>query len=79
MPVFTGSPTFTDNGDGTFNVQMGPYGFTYSKQQIIDLGNGNYKDPNMLIGAFVDYVLRNGVTLTFPAMATALHAVTFKW
>ncbi len=77
--VFTGSPTFTDNGDGTFHVQMGPYGFDYPKQRIIDISNGLEKSPDMLIGAFIDFILRNNVTLTFPAIATALHAATFKW
>lgn len=77
--VFTGSPSFTDNGDGTFHVQMGPWGFDYSKQDIIDISNGLQKNPDMLIGAFIDFILRNNVTLTFPAIATALHAATFKW
>ncbi len=79
MAVFTGSPSFVDNGDGTFHVQMGPWGFNYEKQRLIDISNGLEKNPDMLMGAFIDFVLRNGVTLTFPAMATALHAATFKW
>ncbi len=79
MPVFTSSPVITDNGDGTFHIQMGPYGFDRSKQEMIDLSNGLYKNPDMLIGAFADFILRNNVTLTFAAIRTALQAATFKW
>ncbi len=77
--LYTGSPVLSDNGDGTFHVQMGPWGFDYSKQRIIDLGNGLEKNPDMLIGAFLDDILRNNVTLTFPAMATWLQSRVFKW
>ncbi len=79
MAVFTGSPVITDNGDGTFHVQMGPWGFDRRKQDIIDLANGNSKDPDMLIGAFLDFILRSNTTLTFAAIRTALQAATFKW
>ncbi len=79
MAVFTGTPALSDNGDGTFHVQMGPWGFDYQKQKVIDLGNGLYKDPEMLIGAFIDDILRNNVTLTFAAMATFLQSRTYKW
>ncbi len=79
MAVYTGSPVITDNGDGTFHVQMGPWGFDYSKQQVIDISNGLYKEPNLLIGAFIDFILRNNVTLSFAAIRTALQAATFKW
>ncbi len=79
MAVFTGSPVITDNGDGTFHVQMGPYGFDHSKQDIIDISNGLVKSQDMLIGAFIDFILRNNVTLTFAAIRTALQAATFKW
>ncbi len=79
MSVFTGSPVITDNGDSTFHVQMGPWGFDRSKQEIIDLSNGLYKNQDMLIGAFVDFILRNNTTLTFAAIRTSLQAATFKW
>ncbi len=79
MAVFTGSPVITDNGDGTFHVQMGPYGFDYRKQDVLDLASGNSKNPDVLIGAFADYILRNNVTLTFAAIRTALQNATFKW
>jgi hypothetical protein len=79
MAVFTGSPAFQDNGNGTFTVTMGPYAFVYDKQILLDIAAGKYKNPDMLIGAFIDFCLRNNVTLTFSAMATALSAATFKW
>lgn len=77
--VWTGSPVITNNGDGTFRVQMGPWGFDYSLQQITDILNGLHKDPDLLIGAFIDYLLRNNVALNFSAMKTALEAAIFKW
>ncbi len=79
MSIFTGSPVITDNGDGTFHVQMGPWGFDRSKQAMIDIANGLSKDPDLLIGEFIDFILRNNVTLTFAAIRTALQAATFKW
>lgn len=77
--VWTGSPVLTDNGDGTFHVQMGPWGFNYSKQQIIDIANGLHKNPDLLIGAMLDTILRNNVTLTFPAMAAFVQSQVYKW
>ncbi len=79
MAVFTGSPVITDNGDGTFHVQMGPWGFDYEKQVVLDIAAGKYKDREMLIGAFIDFILRSNTTLTFAAIRTALQAATFKW